>query len=784
VKKLNLRLFRLIKHTKGQFIAVTMIVMIGLMTYVALSTNIENLEGSVNHFYETSNYADIFVELVKVPKNKINALYKIDGIEEVDGRIVHDVPLKVQDKNEKVNVRIISVAPDNEQINSLYLRDGSLIRDDARDVLVIDMFGKTRGIDVGDTIRPQIAGRNYNMTVAGRVSTAEYIYLIENAQTLLPDLSKFGILFVSERFAENSFGLRGSYNQVLIRVKDVNEIERIMDDVEKALDRFGIRNIYERHDQLSSRMVYEEIRGNKEMSGYVPLIYLGVAGLIIAVMIGRIVKNNRVAIGVLKAMGYTNFDILMHYTKYSFFVGVVGGGLGILSGAKISTMLASLYTETFFDIPTLVGRVYPEYVMGGMGIASVFTIAAGLWGARKVIQIHPAESMRPEAPKLGRKIFLDKFVFLWSRINFSWKIVLRNVFRSKRRFIFIALGIALTYAIALIPIFMLEAFDMIMDVQFGEFQNMDYSVNFRAPINEDGLVDLKGIIDVDDIEGKLEIPFELVHGWREKTVTVIGLNKDTVFYNFRDVNDERTYVPDKGIALTVGLARYLGVGKGDFIKMKTYLPGREDLKVEVREIIQQSLGLNAYMEIGFMQEHLADKELITGAMINTELDLKEELEKMKNVGSVQTLLDLMAVFEEFLALTIMSIVTMMFFVGALGFTIVYNTTIMSINERLLEFSSLRVMGFGKNEIFSIILRENMVMGIIGIILGIPIGNYFIYSMGDLFNTELYSFSTDISAGSYVVAGVLTIIFALLAQLATYGKIRRLDFIDALKNRTT
>jgi len=774
----------MITHTKGQFFAVTLIVIIGLTVFIALRTNMEKLERSVDYYYDETRYADLFVELVKIPKNKILMLYNIEGVSEVEGRIVFDVPLNVDNADEKVNVRVISVDPSNDQINRIYLREGGLIKDQNRDAMVIEKFAYAREVMIGDTINPQIGGRHFNLNVVARVSTPEYIYLNEEAQTFFSNPLKFGVLFVSEQFAENSFGFKGYYNQVLIKVKDPNESERILDEVEKALEKYGIKNIYERKNQTSARMVSLMIKVNKELSKVIPFFYLGSAAIIIAIIIGRIVKNHRVAIGILKAMGYSNGAILMHYTKYSFFIGILGGGLGIVAGIRASTFIVQIYTRVFIDIPVIPEQIFPGQIILGILVTSAFTISSGLWGSRSILRITPAESMRPEAPKLGKRIFLDRVKVVWKRVSFSWKVVLRNMFRNKRRIIFVASGVAMVYAMLTIPIFMSNAFDNIIISQFGEFQNMDYVVNFRKPINENNLHGIRSLLNIEDIEGKIEIPCELTYGWRGKVTNVIGLESDTVFYDFRNQDGDRVKVPERGIALTTGLAYLMGLEKGDYVTMKSFIPGRGTITVEVKEIIEQKLGINGYMNIDYMRDQLVDDEMITGAMMNTKANLKEELETMKNVSSVKSLKDMKAVFEEFLVLTTAYRRVIMFFASTLGFAIVYNTTVMSINERVLEFSSLRVMGFGKNEIFALIFRENLIIGILGIIGGIPLGRLFIFILTGFFKTELYYFVPQLTMASYIKAGLFTILFGLLAQLAAYGKIQRLNFIDALKNRTT
>ena len=390
--------------------------------------------------------------------------------------------------------------------------------------------------------------------------------------------------------------------------------------------------------------------------------------------------------------------------------------------------------------------------------------------------------MRPEPPKSGNRIFLEKISFLWETLSFSWKMVLKNIFRSKKRFIFITIGMALSFSMIFLTVHLKNAFFDIFDEHYGQFLKFDYNINFDKPLNKSVIKDFEHIIDIDAIEAKAEFPFEIIHGHRKKVVNIIGLNKNTQFYHFINLNNKKINLPTKGIVLSEGLAKFLEVKKGDAIKINSFIPYRDDLYIEVNEIIRQSLGMNAYMDIKQMNKNLLDDELATGVMINSTDSVKNKLEDVKNISSLQSLDDLINTFLELLELSQASIWIMVIFSGILGFSIVYNTTIMSISERSLEFSSLRVMGFSRKEIYLFILKENFIMTIVGILFGIPIGGIMIRGVEKAFSNDLFTMHSKISMNTYMTSIFLTIFFVCFAQLFTIRKIYKLDFMEALKSR--
>lgn len=783
MKKLDLRLWRMIKQSKGQFFSIAAVIILGLAIYVSFSMTAVNLENTKNYYYEITNFGDIIVQLVRIPKGAVEDLRKIEGVEMVQGRVSFQVPFRVQDPREKVTVKIVSIPQTPEQIFSLYMLEGTPLRNDLKSTVVLEQFSDARGIRIGDKISPYINGRAHPLEVVGITASSEHVYLMENEQALLPAPEKFGVLYVSEDFAQSAYGYRDSYNEVLIRVKDLDQIDEIADKLEDRLDKYGVKRVIKREDQLSNRMLSEEISQLQKTSTAIPLLFLIVASIVIVIMLSRIVKNDRTVIGVLKAMGYGNGEILFHYTKYALAIGVFGSFIGILAGIQLSGMLANMYIQ-YYNIPILKQDIYYIYMVYAILLTSVFCIVSGLLAAKSVLKIMPADSMRPEAPKTGKRVFLEKIQFIWSPLTFSWKMVIRNVARGKKRFAFLILGLALTYGINVVPVYMFEGMISMFELQYGDFQRMDYTIEFSRPMHKRVVGEMKQLIEVDHIEPKLEIPFELKQGWRKKVVTIIGLPRDTKLYAFKDKAGNAISLPENGILLTEGLAKALNVSIGDQILIKNYLPGKSDVHVEVRGIIRQYLGINAYMNIEVMDGQLAEKGMITGVSFLSRDQVREKLTNVKNISAIQSITDMKNSFMQFLDSVMVSTTVMMLFGGILGFAIVYNSTIISIAERQMEFSSLRVLGFDKRDIVQMITKENGLMTIIAILLGIPVGWAMCNGISEAFNTDLYTFPVIITPATYLYAAAGTILFVGIAQLATIRKIYHLNFIDALKNRVS
>lgn len=785
MKKLDTRLIRSIKNSKGQFISITVMVILALTIYVSFSMVADNLYNSIIHYYEITNFGDIFVEVSRIPKGAIDNLTAIEGVETAQGRISADVPLRVENPAEKVTVRVVSLPNEDDRINNLYTIDGEDLGDSLKTTAVLQQFYIGRGMNLEDKITPYIGGKEYPLEVIGVVGSPEYIYLMENEQTLLPVPEEFGVIYVTEEFAQSTLGYQGSYNGVMVKVEDeyLNRIDSIVDEIEEELDRYGVRRIVKREDQLSHSMMMQEVESLETMSSAITFVFLMVAAIIINIMLSRIVKKDRISIGVMKGLGYTNGKILEHYTKYSVAIGLIGSIIGIVLSIPLSKLFTDLYI-IYMNIPLFEMKVYYIYFVYGILLTTIFCVISGLIGARSVLKISPAESMRPEAPKSGKRIWLEKVKFIWSKVSFSWKMVIRNISRTKRRAAFLVIGIALTFAITMIPVFMSTIFGELFDLQYGEFQTMDYNIDFVRPMNSNAIREISQIIDLDHIEPKAEIPLELSRGWKKKTVSIIAVQGDTQVYNFKSASGKAIELPKDGILLSEILAKSLNVKVGDEIVIKNYMPERQDKSIEVKGIIEQYLGSNAYMNIEEMYDVLEQKDMITGVFINTDDEVVTKLKDVKNIRSIQSIDDMKNGLLEYMDMIIASMGVMMMFGGVLGFAIVYNITTVSINERIMEFSSLRVMGFDKKQIYRLITRENGIMTILGIILGIPLGYGMCTALVTAVSTEIYSIPAIIAPSTYVIATIATVIFVGVAQLATIRKIHNLNLMDALKNRVS
>jgi putative ABC transport system permease protein len=779
MKKLNKRLLRMIKNTKGQFFAVLSIIITGLFIFTAVNNSAMNLRDSLNSYYSITNFADIFVTAAGIPESIEREIEGRENIREADVRLSIDTRFITDNEDERITVKAVSVDGKENKINKLFIKEGRYSLT-GNEVILIDQFAVAREINVGDEIRLSLNGREHKFKVSAIASSPEYVYLMESEQVLLPDPGNFGVVFIEEDYLRKISGSR-FFNEIVLTVNNYEQINKTKDQLEDFLKKYGVVRVLDRNEQLSNSVMQEEIGGLETVSRSIPIVFLLFAGIMLANMLSRTVKRDRTSIGVLKAMGLTDNEIIIHYLKYAASVGILGGLLGSIIGTATSGAMTGLYLE-FFNIPMLRVKIYYQRIIVSVLLSLIFCVGAGFWGVRSIIRINPAESMKPEVPKSGKRVFLENIQFLWDRFTFSWRMVWRNIFREKRKFILIAAAVAITTGLMMMTMWMNEIMDVMFVKHYTDFMKMEYNIGFNGFQDKRVINEIKEYINYSDMEGRIEFPFEIKNGRNYKIVTVIGIEEDTVFYDFHDLEGNRLKIPKDGILLSSNLAEALKASKGDKIILKSYVPDSEEKYVTVAGVLVQSLGINGYMDIDYMNREFLHKGIINGVYINSKDDVKAKLNDVKNITSIQTQGDMQKIFEEFSGLIVAYMGFMVIFSGMLGFVILYSMTLMSINERTLEFSSLRVMGFTKQEIFRMLMKENSVMSLLGIIAGIPLGKWLVNYIGVMFSTDIYTIQGVLTLKEIVPAIILTIIFIISAQLMTYVKIHKLDFMQALKSR--
>lgn len=786
MKKLNLMALRDIKSNKTQYIAVILVVIIGISLYNASFMSYQNLKNSTDFYYEQYKLPHLFIKLNKSPEGVVRKVEEVEGVSQVQGRLVFDVPMDIPNYENKVHARIVSVPSSNEKaLNRLYIEEGKYISAKGQgQVLVEKQFWDYHNLKTGTFLYPVINGRRVKLTTQGKVVSPEYIYPIPSAQQMMPDNEKFTILYIEHTFAQQLYGYEGMVNDIVVRLDSADRVEDVKKTLEDMLKPYGLIYVTEREDQISYKMLDNEMNQLESMGLAYPVIFLLIASIVIYMLLLRLVDNQRRQIGILMAMGFNKTSILFHYMNYALFIGfagsVIGGSLGVWLGDVLTR-----YYLTFFNIPVLKVKIYYSIIFIGIGMSVAFCGIAGLNAAKRVLKIAPAQAMRPVAPPSGSKWWGEKIIPFLSRIRITWRLTFRNLWRNKVRTLFTVFAIAITVGLMISILFFLDAMDFLFNKAFYEAQTYDYKVSFTTDMNEIAINNLKEFKEVDYAEPIAEYPFKLENGWKEKDVVIIGINKKSDLYKLQDMEGEGVYPPGKDILLSDVVAGNLGVKTGDVLHLTSLYKSGIERDVKVAGIVKQYMGFNGFMDIEYLGNTLQEGNIANGALIDVKYnsgDFMKELEDMPYISTVDAPDEMAKQFNQYLDLMYAYIGVIVLLSSIMGFAIIYNTTTINIMERKRELASLRIMGFSKEEVSELIFNENIAVSFMGLTLGMPVGWLMSIGMTKLVPEEIMSVPLIIYPRTYLLAVVTVFIFVFLAQLANMKRITKLDLVEVMKSR--
>ena len=791
------KMLRDILSSKGSYLACILLILLGLVVFTSFSILRDNLYLSKEQFYREQNFAHGFVELESMPRGNVEKLSRLEGIEDLCGRIVKEVRVYDPQREESVYLKLVSLDLEKpRRVNDVRLLKGEELTGGDKRTWIDKQFYEANDLEMHQELEIIADGRLKTLNVTGAGMSPEFTYPLRDLKELYPNPEQFGIAFVPLDDIVSLFPeLRGTVNNLVFTLEPGVDFETVKNNMEPELEQYGLRSIYQRDEQVSHLILTEEITQLDNMSRVLPMLFLLVASIILYIMLKRLVEQQRGQIGILKALGYTDMEVLFHYLSYALVVGSIGGIIGGILGIWLSVPLTNLLME-FFNVPEVHESFSLFYLFAGIVISLLIFLFAGYHGCKNALRLNPAEAMRPSAPTFAKKVLLERLRFFWEMLTIQGKMAARNLSRNRSRTVFMFLGITVSCAVVAITWSLNDVIDKLAFYQFEEVEVYDAQVNLTAPLDRtEAEQEIWGLEEVTRAEPLIEAPVSLSHRWREEDVLLLGITANSRLYNILDADGNRIVPPREGIILSERLAGKLGVSQGDVLELESPLFRGEDdsKKVPLVEVIPQYLGMNAYMEISALEEILGQDELATSFLLNvagTEDGrgrdglslLRERYRESDVVAGIDGREERMAQTRELME-TFGSVVYLYVFIGVITcFSIIYSSSFIILSERGRELASMMVLGMTPREVFSVIAFEQWFVSIFAVIAGLPLAKLMQWGVSRELSSDLYTIPADLSAESLFAGLVITLISIWLAQRFVLSKIEKLSLIEVLKTR--
>ena len=783
VPTLDRKLLRDLWEMKGQALAIAAVVAAGVAMFVTYLSNFSSLQQTRADYYESSRFAHVFASLKRAPSSLQTRIAAIPGVETVMTRVVADVTLDVPGMTEPATGRLVSIPERGRPpLNDVYLRRGrwpDASRPD--EVLASEMFCEAHAFGPGDRVAALINGRRRWLTIVGVALSPEYIYAIRPGE-LFPDKRRFGIFWMNEAALAPAFDMDGGFNDVTLALGRGAREETVIADLDRLLEPYGGLGAAPQRQQLSGWTLDNELT-QLQMFGFItPLIFLGVAAFILHVALTRALALQRGQIAALKALGYSNGEIAWHYIKWGLVIAALGALLGIGGGAWLGSGMIALYNQ-YFRFPVLYYRMSTD--VAAMSLVGALVVAAlGAWSAvRRAVRIPPADAMRPEAPARYKRSLFERSL----RLPMASRMVLRNLERQPVRTAVSVIGIAFAVAVLFVGTSFLDVMDVLVNQQFVLATRQDATVSFTQPRSSRAVHDVLHMPGTMDLEPMRTVAVRLRHGSRTRTLAISGVPAQPRLNRLVTRQGEPVAVPPEGLVLSQMLGDILGVKSGDVVQVAVLEGRRQRLDVPVRMLIDDSMGLQAYMRQDALHRLLGEGATVTGAAVTVDpAEMEHFYQAVKTMPAVAGLaISEMTLrnFRETMAETMnLQIFFNILFSGVIAFGVVYNSARVSLSERSHELASLRVLGFTRGEISLILLGELAVLTLVSLPVGAVIG----YGLGLLImaglNNEMYRLSFVVAPSTLALSFLVVIAAAGLSGLIVRRRLDRLDLVAVLKRR--
>lgn len=786
MRALNRKLLRDCWRMKGQALAIALVISGGVATFVMSISTLDSLKLTQATFYRDYRFSEVFASLKRAPESLKARIEAIPGVRQAETRVVSGAILDVEGYSDPVTCQIVSV-PDHRQplMNQLYLKAGTTLtagRDN--EVLISGSFADAHRLRPGNHLYGTINGKRKRLQIAGVALSPEHIFQLQPG-SVIPDFKSFGTVWMARKPLGSAYDLDGAFNNVTLTLLPEAHVESVIEHLDELLEEYGGLGAYSRKDQISHRYLSEEFRQLEQMAKLFPAIFLGVAAFLLNVVVSRLIATQREQVAILKAFGYSNARIVVHYLQFVLLIVLVGVSGGILIGVWLGMGMSSMYMD-FYRFPYLTYHLRPWVAIIAALVSSAAAVLGTVYSVTRVALLPPAEAMQPARPARYRMSWVEK-LGLTAWLAQPTRMIVRNLERRPVKAALSVIGIAFAFAILMVGGFFSDAIDTMVTIQFKLAQRDDMTVTFVEPTSQKALYALDSLPGVEYAEPFRSVPARLRFQHRSYRTSIQGIPPKNSLRRLLNRQLEPVELPSDGVVLTDYLATILGIRPGDPLTVEVLEGKRPIRQVNVAGLVSEYVGVAGYMELSALNRLLHEGHAISGAYLATDpLQQERVYSALKGMPRVAGTSVRTKVLENFYETMAKQVLTFAFFntllAGTIAFGVVYNSARIALSERSRELASLRVLGFTCGEISYILLGELGVLTLaalpVGFLIGRGLGAYMIWNL----QTDLFRIPLVFEPATYSFAATVVLISAAVSGLIVRRKLDHLDLVAVLKTK--
>jgi len=784
VSVLQRKLLRELRQLRGQVLAIGLVMVGGIGMLVMALSNYDGLADTRTRYYAEHRFAEVFARVKRAPLPLTEAVRAIAGVREVAPRVSGFVNLELGGYHEPITGQIVSLpAPGEPELNRLFLRAGAL--PDADDEVVVgEAFAEVHELRPGDVLTAILNGRRQRLRVSGIGLSPEFVYQIRPGD-VFPDFARFSVLWMRREPVATAFDMDGAFNDLVLTLTREARTADVIDALDVLLAPYGATGAHGRDLQMSHRFLDTELKQLRVMTVLFTAVYLTVVAFLLNVVVGRLISTQREQIAVLKAFGYSRWEVGLHYGQLVLLMVSSGVLPGLALGAWLGRGMARMYMD-FYRFPFLDWSLRPEVVLLAFGFALAAAVLGTVGALRRAFAMPPAQAMRPEAPPVFHHTLTERFG-LGALLDPTARMVLRNIERRPLRSALSVLGIGLGIGILVMSGFQHGAIEEMIDVQFSFAQRDDFAVTFAEPTSSRAAQELAALPGVRRVEPFRSAAVRLRHGHRSYRTALQGLPEDGDLKRVLDTRLQPAALPAAGLLLTDYLAELLAARPGDLLEVEFLEGHRRTLAVPLAGTVHEYLGVSAYARRDYVNRLLGEGAALSGAWLALESGARPgvvaALRERPRVAAVTDRAAMVQSFRDTMAESILTFTLISALMAAsIAIGVVYNASRITLAERGRELASLRVLGYTRHEVRALLIGELFTLTFLALLPGFLLGTAMCWLLVQGFVSDLYRVPLVLPPASFALAGLVVLAATAVSGLLVRRRLDRLDLVAVLKIR--
>ena len=748
---LSKKMLRDISINKTQFISIFLMAFLGIFAFCGVCSEYYGLEQTSHDFYTDTNLADGWIYNTTITDEALDEInnFSTDSEKQL---IVKSVGNFSNDPD--ITLHFL----DTNEISKFYTTEGEDFNlSDDSGVWLDKRFADAQNLTVGDNISFTFNGLEIEKEIKGIGYSPEYVYEA-SPTSIIPDFKDMGFAYLSYK----AFPSDIQYNTLLVKFNQTPDEFR--DSLDGSVEYLSFT---EQTDHVSVNQFENEMSQHKMIGDVFPIVFILVTFLTLLTTMTRIISHQRTQIGVLKAVGYKNRTIILHYMSYGFWLVLAGAILGLFLGPAIIPRLFYPSMTSRYSLPVW----HPGFDMSFVYVALIMVLSSLLvsyLAARNISKENPANTMRPKAPNISTSGFLENSR-IWNKANFNIRWNYRDAKRNKFRALMAIVGVMGCVALLISAFGMNDSMENIKHWEYDDISHFESKLIIESGASLSDIEDVKKEVNGSTI---MEQAIEIKGHGNEKTASLLVLN-DTTLISQTDKDGNSINLSSTDISLSAKTAESLNVGVGDTIEW--HVVGSDDwVSCKITNIHGEPLSQGIILS----KEKFDDLDLnYTPTSIITAENVEGNHDSIK---SITTLNEMKNNWDEMSGSVMMMVSILIFFAILLAIVVLYNLGILSFTEIEREIATLKVLGFKTGDLRKLLLTQNLVFTFIGFILGIPLGFYLMTLMMNAAGDSLY-YIPSLTLGNILLSGVITFIVSIVVNLLFSSKIKNLNMVEALKD---